>query len=69
MSGKVEFMHELMRRRDVNPNHPHKVLKKFPIHMVAEQGNDETLGLLLDCGADVNAKMENGDTALHILGS
>ena len=67
-SRKVEFMRELMTRRDVNPNTPHKVLKKFPIHVAAESGDLEMIRLLLKCGADVNARMENGNTPLHVLG-
>ena len=67
-SRKVEFMRELMTRRDVSPNTPHKVLKKFPIHVAAESGDLEMIRLLLKCGADVNARMENGNTPLHVLG-
>ena len=67
-SGKVNFMQELMTRRDVNPNTPHKTLKKYPIHFAAEKGDADMIGFLLKCGADVNARMENGDTILHILG-
>ena len=67
-SGKVNFMQELMTRRDVNPNTPHKTLKKYPLHFAAEKGDADMIGFLLKCGADVNARMENGDTILHILG-
>ena len=68
MSGKIEFMRELMTRRDINPNMPHKILKKFPLHVAAEKGDSEMIDLLLNCGSDVNARMENGDTPLHVLG-
>ena len=36
-SGKTDFVRELLRLRSVNPNHAHKVLKRFPIHVAAEQ--------------------------------
>ena len=68
LSGKVDFVRELLRRREVNPNYSHRIQKRFPIHVAAEQGNNEIISLLLDCGADINSKMENGDTALHVLG-
>lgn len=67
-SGRIDFMHELMRRRDINPNHLHTNLKKFPIHVAAEQGDNDMISILLDCGADVNARTESGDTPLHVLG-
>ena len=67
-SGKVDFMRELMARRDVNPNSPHRNEKRFPIHMAAEKGNFKMIELLLNCKADVNSRMENGDTILHVLG-
>ncbi len=37
--------------------------------MAAETANKRTLALLLYAGADANAKMENGSTALHVLAS
>ena len=67
-SGKVDFMHELMARREVNPNIPHRNEKRFPLHMAAEKGDFDMIKLLLKCGSDVNARMENGETILHVLG-
>ena len=62
---KAEFVREIVKRRDLNPNIPHKILKKFPLHVAAENGDSESLKLLSLSGADLNAKMENGSTALH----
>ena len=42
-----------------------RVTKKFPLHLAAENAEVEMLRALLSNGADVNAKMENGSTALH----
>ena len=63
---KTDYIRELLRRRDVNPNLPNKVLRKFPLHVAVENGNVEVTKMLLNCGGDVNAKMENGNTALHL---
>jgi len=35
-----------------------------PLHFAAKEGRTETVNLLLDRGADVNAKTENGETPL-----
>ena len=67
-SGKVDFMQELMARRDVNPNLPHRNEKMFPLHIAAEKGDFDMIKLLLNCGSDVNARTEHGDTILHVLG-
>ena len=68
-SGKIEFMRELMTRRDVNLNTPHRRLKNLPLHIAAEKGDIEMIELLLNYGSNVNAQMENGDTPLHVLGN
>ncbi len=65
-SGRVEYVREILRRRDVNPNTPHVVLKKFPLHVAVENGQEEIVDLLLSCGASCNAMMENGSTPLHL---
>ena len=39
---------------------------KFPIHVAVENGQENIVDLLLMCGADVNARMENGSTPLHV---
>ena len=36
-----------------------------PLKVAAGWGDLEAVGLLLDAGADVNARNEDGDTALH----
>jgi len=65
-SEKNEFVKEVLRHPNSDPNIPNKVLKKVPLHTAVEKGNAPLTRLLLECGADVNAKMENGNTALHI---
>merc|ERR1711862_154869 len=64
-SGKVDFVREILRRRDVNPNHPHRMLKKNSLHVAVENGNLELVSCLLPL-ADVNAKTGNGSTPLHL---
>lgn len=43
-----------------------QVRRKFPLHSASESGHLPIVGLLLAKGADVNGKMENGDTPLHL---
>jgi len=64
-AGKVDFVKEILRRRDVDPNQPHQMLKKNPLHVAVENGNLELVNCLLPV-ADVNAKTGNGSTALHL---
>jgi transient receptor potential cation channel subfamily A protein 1 len=67
-SGKCAFVHELLRVKSVDPNRPDSQEKRYPIHVAAEAGRRDLLEELVHSGgADVNAKMENGSTALHIL--
>ncbi len=40
---------------------------RFPLHVAAEKGDERCLHWLLLSGADANAKMGNGSTALHVL--
>ena len=47
-------------------NLPHKILSKYPLHIAAEKGLWKIVKILLDAGADVNVKMENGSTPLHL---
>lgn len=64
--GKLDFARELLRDARVDVNRPHRRLKKYPIHLASESGRKDLVELLVNAGADVNAKMENGSTALHI---
>lgn len=57
---------ELLRNKATNPNQSHKVLQKYPLHVAVEQGSVLLVKSLLQAGADVNAKMADGSTALHI---
>jgi len=68
-SGKTEFLRQLLNRHNasVGINVPHQVLQKFPIHFAAEEGHHEMVRLLLESGADVNARMGDGTTPLHLL--
>ena len=43
-----------------------QVRRKFPLHSASESGHLPIVGLLLAKGADVNGRMENGDTPLHL---
>ena len=35
-AGKVDFVKEILRRRDVDPNQPHQMLKKTPLHVAGK---------------------------------
>jgi ankyrin repeat protein len=39
---------------------------RTPLHDAAGNGNDQTVGLLIAAGADVNAKTSKGITALSL---
>ena len=65
-AGNLHFAKELLRVPSCDPNLPNKISKKVALHLAVEKGNLELTRLLLDCGADINAKMQNGNTALHI---
>jgi ankyrin repeat protein len=67
LAGKTAFVTEILRHREANPNQPHRTEKRYPIHVAAETAQVDIMELLVRCGADVNAKMENGSTALHVL--
>ncbi|CAB4054829.1 unnamed protein product [Lepeophtheirus salmonis] len=64
--GKEEFALQVLLRPDLNPNIPHKIVRSFPIHLAAEIGAHEVIQSLIDINADVNARIENGNTALHL---
>jgi ankyrin repeat protein len=49
-----------------NPNAAHPVSGARLLHAAAEQQDLDTIDLLLDTGADVNARDSYGQTALHI---
>ena len=65
-AGRFDFAKELLRVPACDPNRPNKLSKKVALHLAVEKGSLELTKLLLDCGADINAKMQNGNTALHI---
>ena len=47
-------------------NHPNEKFGWRCLHRAARNGFDEIMELLIDAGADVNAKGDNGVTALHL---
>ena len=63
---RLDFAKEVLRVASCDPNIPNKISKKVALHLAVEKGNLELTKLLLDCGADINAKMQNGNTALHV---
>ena len=65
-AGRFDFAKEVLRVPSCDPNIPNKISKKVALHLAVEKGNLELTKLLLDCGADINAKMQNGNTAIHI---
>ena len=64
-AGLVDFVSEILRRKDVDCLRPHKVLQKTPLHVAAEDGSVALVRQLIRL-SDVNAKMGNGNTALHL---
>ena len=64
--GKLDFTREILRDGRIDVNRSHERLKKCPIHLASELGRQDIVELLVNAGADVNAKMENGSSALHI---
>ena len=65
--NRERFVEELIRMEKLDVNVAHKTKNMFPIHLAAEEARTRILKLLLQTGADVNAKMENGSTPLHLL--
>ncbi len=63
--GKVDFVREILRRRNVKPDHPHKMLQKTPLHVAVENGNLILVDMLVRV-SNVNEPMANGSTALHL---
>ncbi|MDE2846479.1 MAG: ankyrin repeat domain-containing protein [Gemmatimonadota bacterium] len=39
-----------------------------PLHAAVQHGRDETVRMLLDCGADANARADSGQRPLHLCG-
>jgi len=64
--GKLNYIREILRNGRADVNRPHSRIKKYPIHLASEMGQRDIVELLVSAGADVNAKMDNGSTALHI---
>jgi len=62
---QLEYV-EVLLSRGANMNLPHRILSKYPLHIAAENGLWKIVRILLDAGADVNVKMENGSTPLHL---
>ena len=64
-AGLVDFVSEIIRRPDVNCLKPHKMLQKTPLHVAVEAGSVALVNRLIRL-SDINAKMGNGNTALHL---
>ena len=64
--GKLDFTREILKNGRVDVNRSHRMLKKYPIHLASELGLKDIVEILVNAGADINSKMENGSSALHI---
>ena len=67
--NNLELLQFLIKKKYLNPNfkldNPHKHDTGIPLLIaVIEEGKVDMLRFLLDAGADVDQKNENGDTAL-----
>ncbi|MXY97807.1 MAG: hypothetical protein F4Z29_08675, partial [Gemmatimonadetes bacterium] len=40
-----------------------------PLHAAVQHGQEKTVRILLDCGADANARADSGQTPLHLCGA
>ena len=56
-AGRLDWARELLRLPACDPNLPHRLIRKCPLHTAVEQGSPAMVRLLLDSGADVNAKV------------
>ncbi|KAK7074366.1 hypothetical protein SK128_009451 [Halocaridina rubra] len=70
-ADSYEVVQELLQFKEIKEN-PTELLsttdniQKTPLHYAAHRGHLKTLKLLLEAGADVTAKDEDGYTALHV---
>ncbi|MBR5213294.1 MAG: ankyrin repeat domain-containing protein [Akkermansia sp.] len=64
LSGDAAAVEQLLREGQ-NPDH--KYVDKLPLIILAvQQNNADILKMLLDAGADANARATTGETALHV---
>ena len=56
-AGRLDWARELLRLPACDPNLPHRLIRKCPLHTAVEQGSPAMVRLLLDSGADYNAKV------------
>ena len=61
-----QFTRELLRHNEVDPNQSHRQSRSTPLHIAVTRANADLVKLLVKSGADVNAKLPDGDTALHL---
>ena len=61
-----QFTRELLRQAKCDPNHANQQSKNVPLHIAVTKGSVDIVKLLVKSGAEVNAKLPDGDTPLHI---
>ena len=64
--GHLEVMRLLIKEAGANPNVAHEVDRRTPLRFAAENGDTDSVRLLLEAGADPNLTDDSGISPLHM---
>jgi ankyrin repeat protein len=65
VSSDLKAVQEILDQEETNVNHRH-CSKRTPLHIACQTSSPEVVQLLVDHGAKIAARMEDGKTALHL---